>query len=153
MVRARRVMSLPDDVDALLDRVGNASEYISRIVTDRWELWLTALNRLVANGWTSNELLAACEALNGHWLTDRADRPVLVAAELREAQQQRRLCEKWNVSPKRWSGRVGLVRASDQMADALVVLAHEFWSGNAACEMAIRRDEQKASGQARNSRR
>jgi hypothetical protein len=136
-------MTLPEDVDALLDRVGNASEYVSRIVVQRWELWMTALATLRSAGWTSSEMLAACDALNGHWMLEQARRPEFLADELSDAQRLNNVCDKWDVPPKRWTSRVKSLRDSDDMSAALIVLSREYWCGNEACLVAIRRDERE----------
>ena len=140
MAREKRNLTLADDVNALLDRVGNASEYISKVVTQRWREWTEALAMLRAAQWSSGELLAACDVLNGYWLVGHGRSGQFVAAELQDGQRLNDICSKWDIAPKTWKLRVLQVAERPEIAIALVTLVEEFWTGNEACEGAIRRE-------------
>lgn len=140
MAREKRNLTLPDDVNALLERVGNASDYIAKVVQQRWREWTDALATLSAAGWASGELLAACDVLNGYWLVGHGRSGEFVAAELDDGQRLNDICRKWKISPAKWSERVKQVARQPEIAIALVTIVEEFWAGNEACEAAIRRE-------------
>lgn len=141
MARAKRNLTLPEDVNALLERVGNVSEYLAKVITQRWREWTEALATLRAADWTSAELCAACDVLNGYWLVGHGRSGEFVAGELEDGQRLNDICAKWDVSPKKWAQRVQQVATRPEIAIALVTLVEEFWTGNEACEAAIRREE------------
>ena len=130
--RARRNFTLDPDADALLGRVGNASEYLSRTVMRRSRQWTSALDLLRSEGWSSAELLAACEALNGYWLAGRAAHGGYLATVLDDG-----LSDAGGRSTI-WRNRFKQLETDAGLATALAILVDEFWSGNAACEAAVR---------------
>ena len=146
MAREKRNLTLPADVNALLDQVGNASEYLASVLGQRWQAWTDALATLRGADWSSNEMLAACDVLNGYWLLGHGRSGQFVSVELADAQRLNDICGKWEIPEARWAERCREVHQDSIVAFALVTLVSEFWTGNEACEKAIRRalPEEKA---------
>lgn len=137
MAKQKRNLSVSDDVDQLLDRVGNASEYVDRVVRARWREWTEALDLLVQSGWVRAEILAACDALNGYWMIGSGKSGAFIAAELEDAERLNKLCAKWDLAPERWAQCYGEIGRSQPLAHALTIVVEEFWTGNEAIEAAI----------------
>lgn len=140
--RDRILITIDPDVRALLDRTGNRSAYIEQAVRERWRAWQEALSLLRAQGWHREELHAACDALNGHWMIPYEDRVPMgssIALELYDAARLNGVAEKHQVAPRVWEARVEQVRTDDRIARALRVVVTEWWSGNQACETAVAR--------------
>jgi hypothetical protein len=136
-----KFLRLNDSAMALLDKAGGdggASGYIEMVIQQRWEAWTHALRELREAGWSPLELLAACEALNGHILSVRSARSV--SAALRDAAELGGLCERHDMKPKLWNERVAQVAKSDALAALVATIALEFWAGNKACERALHRE-------------
>lgn len=131
----KRTISIDPAANALLERVSNASGYISQTVLDRWQTWQSALQYLTAQGWRAPELLAACDVLRGHRALGPYSRS---ATRIAACMAMGRLTEKHDVQPNRWQECTTRIRSSEMEALALSDLVSEFWSGNQACEAAIR---------------
>jgi hypothetical protein len=138
MPKETRRLSLDADVEAILEDIstgqGSASAYVSDLVRDAEREWRTANKHLRAAGWGELELCAAFDALNG-WMLDQP--PRWAAAELADAAKLNGLCEKWDVTPDRWTELCGRIEASADEARALVVLAREFWRFNPRVERLV----------------
>ncbi len=132
-IRARRNIALDLGAEALLGRVGNASQYLSRTITRRSRQWTSALELLRAAGWSGPELVVACEILNGYWLAGESADGVYLASALRTGVDR-------TVSGKSawWRKRCQALAAYPGEATALAILVDEFSSGNVACETAVR---------------
>lgn len=135
---ARRLVTLDPGVDALLLSTGNASRYVEQLVTDSWTEWQEALASLRAASWDRPEILAACDALNGHALPGGVGTAWLWA-ELADAERLSGTATRHGVEPAVWAARVEQVRTDADLARALWIVAREFWRGNAALERAIER--------------
>lgn len=130
--RSRRNVTLDPDAEALLGRVGNASEYLSRTITRRSMQWTAALEILRAAGWGGPELVVACEALNGYWLGGNAADGAYLAAVLDAGVTGASL------QGSLWRKRGQALEKDSGLAAAMAVLVDEFWSGNVACQAAVR---------------
>lgn len=124
-------LTIPDDARAVLDRVGNASDYVSRMVVERRREWTQALYLLVQNDWHVKDIAFACEALGGWHQPFEAPTPAWVAQELRrraptEARQK-----------LLWLKACGRVEESEPLARALTVVSREWWAGNADLQAAL----------------
>lgn len=140
--RARKNFTLSQETLGLLAHLGNASEYVERIVLERWREWQNALAVCVGHEMTSSELLACCDVLNGHHLLaytgiDTGNQGI--ALELHDGQRLNGTAEKWEIDPGRWGALVQRVARTPALAEAISTVATEFWAGNEACETAIRR--------------
>jgi hypothetical protein len=118
----------------MLRRAGNASAYLERIVTERWREWTEALEVLRQAGWTSGEVLAAADALNGYWLSRSMPIAGSIALELHDAQEIHDLVSKWNLDRARYAARVAAVSASEELAWAVAIVAWEIWADNDECD-------------------
>lgn len=132
--RHRRNVILADGAEALLARVGNASDYISRTITRRSMQWTAAIHLLREAGWSGTELTVACEALNGYWLAGNAVDGAFLATVLDEEVASAKL------QGAMWRKRSQSLRKDTGLAHALTVVVDEFGSGNAACQAAVRAD-------------
>ncbi len=130
--RHKRNISLDPDAEALLGRVGNASEYLSRTIMRRSRQWTSALDLLRSAGWTGTELVVACEALNGYWLSGNAVHGAYLVEVLEDGLGEA------EVKKTSWKIQLGALADDPGQAAALADLVDEFWSGNAACEAAVR---------------
>lgn len=128
----RRNVRLDHDAEALVRRVGNVSEYLSRTIMRRSKQWTSALELLRVAEWTGPELLVACEALNGYWLAGGAAHGGYLATVLEDG------LSKEDAKSKKWRARGRSLGKDPGLATALAVLVDEYWSGNAACQAAIR---------------
>ena len=138
--KTRRNVSLDPDVERLLSRIqegdGTVSGYLSALVRTADQEWRHALAELRTIGWLSDELFAACEVLNG-WPPGgdlRLKTPGALAMELLGGQQ---LTDQWSVDPGRWTDHITRLRASEREAQALEVIAREFWRMNPIIVRAI----------------
>jgi|JI10StandDraft_1071094.scaffolds.fasta_scaffold627641_2 hypothetical protein len=139
MARDRRTYSLDPSSATLLEQLGNASEYLSRVVQQRWSAWIDALDLLRVEGWTRPEIFAAIDALNGTWLVGAAARSSQgIAPELLDFAALHGGAAKWEVTDT-WSDRVRAVAGSREIADAVVTIACESWAGNTVLDQAIER--------------
>lgn len=118
----------------MLNVVGNASDYVDRLVRARWREWTSALDVLSGAGWRSRDILAACHALNGRQLYGRDARSL--AAELQAADQARAALE---LTSARWEYVTMQLANTPGAGSALVTLVSEYWCGNAQCHAAIGR--------------
>lgn len=131
-------LTLNPETVALLRSTGNPSEYLDRIVRDRAESWQESLNQLAGAGWTTAEVRAACDALNGTWLRGFMRGPAAISLELHDAQSLNGTAEHHGADPKRWEERVDQIGSDACLTAALLDVVAEFWSNNAACDRAIR---------------
>lgn len=127
----RRNIKLDNDAEALLGRVGNASEYLSRTIMRRSMQWTAALELMRAAGWSSSQLVVGCEALNGYWLAGKAVHGNYLADVLAEGLSEAEF------KSTGWRVRLKTLEADPGQATALAILVDEFWSGNEACRAAV----------------
>lgn len=137
--RRRTNLSLDAGTRDLLDRVGNASEYISRTIQDRWQSWQESLHVLREGGWRRPEVFAVCDTLNGVWMFGQYRSPGSVAMELEDAERLNGICAKWELDPAAWRARIREVADDWPLTLALLDVVAEFWRDNRACEQAIER--------------
>ena len=143
--RKERVnLTLEPDVAAVLkgwDR-GSRARYVSQVLRERWGAWQSALRVLRQAGWMRPEMYAACDALNGVWMTDDVGYESLgpgMALELYDSERLNRIAEKHQVDPRVWEARYTQIRESEALARALRAVVTEWWAGNPACERAVER--------------
>jgi hypothetical protein len=126
----------PDpDVLAILREQPNGSRYVTTLVRDAESRWRACLDRLREAGWSSNELLAACDSLNGYHLLPEI-RPATWAAI--DLQDTRGLAEKWELDAERWAARVQRIHESEVDARCLLEVTAQFWRHDPRVEAAIR---------------
>lgn len=126
-------LSLSASTKQMLDKLDNASRYVEDSVNTHWSRAINALNTLRGSDWTSNEILAACDVLNGCWMTvqdtqwhahSMSDGPEYAA--------------KWDVSPERWAEICKMVKNNGEIAHALDIVVVEFWCQNTELDKMIR---------------
>lgn len=133
----RRNITLTPAADALLDNVGNASAYLTRLVEQHQRAWQEALRYLLAAGWTRPDILTAAAALNGHLVTLGIDLRDEVALALADLPRIDGVMAINGANLETWPARVADVRREQAIARAVLVLADEFWAGNGACARAL----------------
>lgn len=125
----------PDaDVLDILREQPNGSRYVTTLVRDAETRWRACLDRLRASGWSADEVLAACDALNGYHLLPDVRPATWAAVDLAETP----LVEKWGLDPDRWQARIGRVRADEIEARCLLEVTAQFWRHDPRVEAAIR---------------
>lgn len=110
------------------------SAYLDRLVQDRFQRAQMAVATLHAAEWKSNEILAACDVLNGCWLHVHA--PTWHGASLADGPEY---AGNWEVSPERWQEMAKQISERQDLAFALDLVVSEFWSGNSYIDRIIRR--------------
>jgi hypothetical protein len=140
MARTKASFTLDPTTVEILREAGNQSAYLDSVVTRAAREWQEALDTLVSGGWTSAEILAACDALNGVWMVGAPNASGGgIALELHDAQRLTAIATKWELTADRWATRVDLVDRIPVVAWAVRTIAVEFWAPNEAVERAIRR--------------
>jgi hypothetical protein len=121
------------DVHAALAQVEDQRAYVEDLVRTRRREWQAAYLRLSQAGWTGQEMCAACDALNGYGALEALGIGAGaqgIALELHDAQRLTDVCGKWGVDSARWVDRVTSVHDDQALAQALGLIAREFWLGN-----------------------
>jgi hypothetical protein len=135
MAKKGKNFTLSESSLGLLARLDNASGYLDRIVSNNWTRAQFALENLKSTGWKPNEILAACDVLNGCWL-HVAD-PKWHAASLEDGSV---FSDKWEIDNDRWREMVIQVSENGGLAFSLDLVVSEFWAGNTWLESAIRKE-------------
>lgn len=136
----RRNITLTPAADALLDGVGNASAYLTRLVEQHHRAWQESLRYLLATGWQHADIVAACGALNGHFVTFGFDLRGEMALALQDAARLDSVLRDTGASPDTWATRVTQTQQDVSTARAVLSLAEEFWAGNLALHRALKLD-------------
>lgn len=137
-MRARRTFTLDPETFALLQRVGNYSEYANKVFLQHARQWTEGLAVLRERGWRSDEVLAACDALAGYSSLLMSERCAFVSAELERIEGVRKEFALRQVSSQRRTRCFDQVRNDPIVASALLFVVHEFWLENEDCRHAIR---------------
>lgn len=130
----RKNFILSESTMGLLSRVDNMSGYLDRLIQDRFQRAQMAVMHLHSVGWKSNEILAACDVLNGSWLLIQA--PTWHGASLSDGPEY---AGNWEISPDRWMEMAKQISERQDLAFALDLVVSEFWSGNTYIDKIIRR--------------
>jgi hypothetical protein len=136
MAKKAKNFTLSESTMGLLDRVDNASRYMDAIITNNWMRAQQALMHVQRAGWAPNEILAACDVLNGSWLMVHA--PTWHGASLADGPEY---AAKWEVGPERWIEMARQVSESQTLAFALDLVVSEFWNGNTYIDAMIRKGD------------
>lgn len=140
MPKKKESFSVEESVAEMLRDLDNRSDYVSRTLERRWQAWISAIEFVRQEGWKGNEVKAVCDACNGLWMVQGGiGLTQLIALEMHDAEQLNGICEKWDISPKRWKELVGHVRSGEALAACLDVLVTEFWNGNTVLEGKLER--------------
>jgi len=129
----RKNINLSDATAEQLRRLDNASAYIEKSIDHRWARAVMALDYLRSLGWRSNELLAACDILNGLWLHVHA--PEWHGSSMTDGPEY---ADKWGVPRDRWQTLADNVSAGGATAFCLDLVVSEFWTGNSYLNRMIR---------------
>lgn len=127
-------LHLSNAVIGQLSQLDNASKYIEQSISMRWPRVIQALDHLRAVGWGSNEILAACDVLNGCWL--HVHNPMWHGASMEDGPEY---ADKWKIPRERWAELVTQVQARVELAFALDLVVSEFWTGNSYLDELIRK--------------
>jgi len=139
MTKDRVNISLEKSTTDLIRRVGNTSRYIEQLFLDARQSWLEALSVVRESGWGRAEVLAACDAFNGHFWQRGDDNGCAISAGLADATELDGLATKWELRPKAWKKKLDELVTDDRLAEALAVVVREFWRHNAELEAQIER--------------
>ena len=129
-------VSLDPSTAELLGRVGNASRYLDAVVGQRWQDWQWALRTAQDSGWSTAEILATCDALNGTFHEGPMPSTWL-QAELADATSLNGLDAKWAIEPKAWKAKLKTLAGNEQLSHALWTVAREFWAQNDELERRV----------------
>ncbi len=138
-MRARRTFTLDAETFALLQRVGNYSDYANKVFLLHARQWTEGLAVLRERGWRSEEILAACDALAGYSLSITSAGGAFLADELERVEQTRKEFALRQISSQRRARCFEQVRSDPLVASALWLVIREFWLENEDCRHAIRR--------------
>jgi hypothetical protein len=138
-VRIRKTFSLEVAAITVLERVGNYSDYVSKLVIQHAADWSEALARLRAAGWQPEEILAACDALGGHGLASTGRSGTWLAQELARREDEEGLFRQREVPAPRRRACLTQLAEDAELAHALATVVREHWLGNEDCQRAIRR--------------
>jgi hypothetical protein len=125
MKKIRKQLSLAPDIINLLERVGNISDYIDHVVRQRFQRATQALYALQRAGWKPNEILAACDVLNGPWRIVHA--PTLHWDSMVDGFE---FVKEWDITPDRWLELTKQVSTSEHLAFSIDLVVSEYWAGN-----------------------
>lgn len=137
-MRARRTFTLDAETFALLQRVGNYSDYANKLFLQHARQWTAGLAVLRDRGWRSEELLAACDALAGYSQSVASAGGAFVSDELERSEKTHRQFAQRKVSSQRRTRCFEQVRTDPLLAAALLLVVREFWLENEDCREAIR---------------
>jgi hypothetical protein len=143
-MRSRRTFTLDPEAFALLQRVGNYSEYANKLFLQHARQWSEGLAILRDRGWRADEILAACDALAGYSLSISSTGGTFVAEELERIEQTRREFALREISSQRRARCFDQVRTDPLVAQALVLVVREFWLENEDCRSAIRSTDRRS---------
>lgn len=130
-------LSLADDVVKMVTTAGGpkgATRYIEALVREAWRKWLVAFDHLALRGWCGNEIRAACDALEGYFLTGQRPTGAHLALALKDD-----AIGKWELDDDRWQALIGVLVKDDDTAQALWTVAREFWAGNEVLKQRIKK--------------
>ena len=136
------------DVADALAQVDDLRAYVEGLVRSRRREWQAAYLRLSLAGWTGPELCAACDALNGYGGIEAfgiGGGAAGIALELHDAQRLTDVCAQWGASHERWVEHIDRVHEYPEEAEAVGVIAREFWAGNGEVERRIRSPQSDAN--------
>lgn len=143
-MRARRTFTIDHETLALLQRVGNYSDYANKLILHQARMWTEGLALLCERGWRSEEILAACDALAGYSQSIASAGGTFVSDELERKEQLHRDFALRQVSSPRRSKCFEQVRADPIVAVALMAVVREYWLENEDCRQAIRNVARRA---------
>jgi hypothetical protein len=138
VARTRRTFTLEDEAHAVLDRLGNYSDYVNKLVLQHGRDWTEALAMLVEHGWQSAEILAACDALRGYGFANAGRDGRFLAEQLERVQELEGCFTKREVSTQRRQRCLKQLVDDHAVAHALATLVREYSVPNEACQQAIR---------------
>ena len=130
-------LSLEDDVVGMVTSAGGpkgATRYIETLVRNAWRDWRSGLDLLARHGWRTNDVLAACSALNG--FTDMRPRGEMLALELQDIASPGENRD-WGLDLDHWRMLVRELAADDDVAYALWTIVREFWTADEALKKRI----------------
>lgn len=116
------------------------AEYVSNVLEQHEADWRAGLGALRSSGWTPDEILTACSALNGFW-NQGVTPPSWMALELRDAQRLNEVCSMKSVDPDRWAELADSVERDEVTALSLRFVVAEFWRGNAFLDAILEQRE------------
>jgi hypothetical protein len=141
MASTKKTLSLDVHAAAALERVGNVSDYVSRIVQASHHRWNDALGNLVGAGWTRGEILVGIHALNGILLYGPHRNPNAIRHYLQDPIRIPPIMEDAGVDPTSWASKLAALQDPERfyVGQSLANLAEEYWTRNEEIPRAIER--------------
>lgn len=141
----RVTLALDGSTADLLERAGGErgrGDYVQALVADAWRDWTESLDLLTReHSWAPQEILAACDALNGYWQLGRRPIGSWLALELHDDARLNGSVDKWGLDGDHYRARVEDLAGSDEIAYHLAIVTREFWRGNREVEARLRSAE------------
>lgn len=138
MARTRKTFTLEEEASIVLGRVGNESDYLGRLVLQHAADWTESLAVLRRAHWQTDEILAACDALGGHGLSNAGRSGTWLAQELARREEESENFRKRSVPAARRRACLTELAEDPEIAHALATIVREFWLQNEDCRRAVR---------------
>lgn len=137
MNRVRKTFTLESAAGAVLERVGNYSDYVSKLVLQHAADWTESLALLRRAGWQPAEILAACDALCGHGLSNAGRSGPWIAAELARRDDESGVFRERHVLAARRRACLQQLTEDPELAHGLATVVREYGLGNKDCQQAV----------------
>jgi len=124
--RDRRTISLSPESNQILDRLGNHSSYIDKVVQQHARDWTEALALLRSKQWLNEEVVAACDALTGYALATWSRGGEFLARELERQQERTRVFTLHEVVTARRARLFRQLREDPGVPWALATVCREY---------------------------
>jgi hypothetical protein len=136
--RTRKNFTLEAAAITILDRVGNYSDYVNKLVLQHAADWTESLALLRRAGWQPAEILAACDALGGHGLSSAGRSGPWIASELARLDEEMGVFRERQVLAARRRACLQQLTEDPAQAHSLAVVVREYRLGNEDCQRAVR---------------
>ena len=125
MGKPKKHITMSNEVAAFIDRLAKPSEYVDKIVQTHLSRTSSAIENLINEGFSKDEIYAACDILIG--ATTVVTDPKRYAAILANDKQFK---DQWKISKDKWSKFVDKIGREPRLSASLETLVIEFWAGN-----------------------
>lgn len=138
MAKKRINLTLDEGACALLEEVGNGSDYIEKLIGRHHSEWTGALFHIRSLGWRDQEILGVVDLSNGYHPPGAQLAPGM-ARVMAEDAEGRGVLARRGIDCDRWHTHAAEVRARPELAQALWILGQEYWFGNMALRQELGR--------------
>ncbi len=144
--RVRRNVSLTEDVEDMLKRVGtgNISNYVNQVIRDRWQEWQGAFFDLLSEGWTKNEIWAACME-HALIINKRRTATVHLCTDGQLSEEGMEFVQRYDLHPEHWhkqllSIKENMISSNGKIStdERLWWVVREYLAGNEELEKKLR---------------